>query len=51
MEVFLDHLLQMVKYYYYLSGGGGSLEVLNIDHIFIGSGSVTENLHLSGGFK
>ena len=29
-------------------GGGGSLEVLNIDHIFIGSGSVTENLHISG---
>ena len=29
-------------------GGGGSLEVLNIDHVFIGSGSVTENLHLSG---
>lgn len=29
-------------------GGGGSLEVLNIDHIFVGSGSVTENLHLSG---
>ena len=29
-------------------GGGGSLEVLNIDHIFVGSGSTTENLHLSG---
>ena len=29
-------------------GGGGSLETLNIDHIFIGSGSVTENLHISG---
>ena len=29
-------------------GGGGSLEVLSIDHIFIGSGSLTENLHLSG---
>jgi len=29
-------------------GGGGSLEVLNIDHIFIGSGSTTENLHISG---
>ena len=29
-------------------GGGGSLEVLNVDHIFIGSGSTTENLHISG---
>ena len=29
-------------------GGGGSLETLNMNHIFIGSGSVTENLHLSG---
>ena len=29
-------------------GGGGSLETLKIDHIFIGSGSTTENLHISG---
>ena len=29
-------------------GGGGSLEVLNVDHIFIGSGSATENIHISG---
>ena len=29
-------------------GGGGSLEVLKMNHVFIGSGSITENLHLSG---
>ena len=29
-------------------GGGGQTEVLNIDNIFFGSGSTTENIHISG---
>ena len=29
-------------------GGGGSTEVLPIDNIFLGSGSLTENIHISG---
>jgi hypothetical protein len=30
------------------AGSGESLDTLKLDHIFIGSGSLTENLHLSG---
>ena len=29
-------------------GGGGSTEVLSLDNIFLGSGSLTENIHISG---
>ena len=29
-------------------GGGGSTDILKIDNIFLGSGSLTENIHLSG---
>jgi len=29
-------------------GGGGSLDVLDMDRIFVGSGSITEDIHISG---
>ena len=38
----------MVRYYYYRGGGGGSTEVLRGNHIFLGSGTVNDKLHLSG---